>query len=106
MTWVILDKSFKYFLDFSAFFQIFKFNQMLLKQLKDSQRHQRQPKQVELFLQSGERWVWVVNRTIECECVWLSMGGVCVCVVEYECEDAEQVWHPPATYMQYYVRLY
>ena len=39
------------FLRFSAFFQIFKFNQMLPKQLKDSQRHQRQPKQVELFLQ-------------------------------------------------------
>ena len=28
---------------------------MLLKQLKDSQRHQRQPKQVQLFLQSGGR---------------------------------------------------
>ena len=52
MTWVILDKSFKYFQDFSAFFQIFKSSQMHPKQLKDSQRHQRQPKQVELFLQS------------------------------------------------------
>ena len=58
MTWVILDESFKYFLDFSAFFQIFKFNQMLPKQLKDSQRHQRQPKQVELFLQSGLLGKW------------------------------------------------
>ena len=28
---------------------------MLPKQLKDSQRHQRQPKQVELFLQSGKK---------------------------------------------------
>ena len=27
---------------------------MLPKQLKDSQRHQRQPKQVELFLQSDD----------------------------------------------------
>ena len=49
MTWVILDKSFWIFL---RFFSIFTSSQMLPKQLKDSQRHQRQPKQVELFLQS------------------------------------------------------
>ena len=53
MTWVTLDKSFKYSQDFSAFFQIFQSSQMLPKQLKDSQRHQRQLKQIKLFLQSN-----------------------------------------------------
>ena len=37
MTLVILDKRFKYFYDFSAFFQTFKSSQMLAKDIKDSQ---------------------------------------------------------------------
>ena len=36
---------------------------MLSKQLKDSQRHQRQPKQVELFLQSYLQFIEVDNLT-------------------------------------------
>ena len=40
MTWVTLDKSFQYFHDFLAFFQIFKSSQMLPKMAKDTKDSQ------------------------------------------------------------------
>ena len=50
---------------------------MLPKQLKDSQRHQRQPKQVELFLQSrDQKRMMVENACWEGLVTWWAVEGL------------------------------